>query len=131
MEEALPASMLAGPETVTIKETYEFAGQQVEVERKVGVQEAAALREKKAASGLGDILDQLKGKNKITTLQKSKLDWNQFTEEANLEDEFSQNRKDGYLAKQEFLKTVDAAEQDAAREVRIKASKAAAAVYKR
>lgn len=106
---------------VMVKESYEYAGQRIEIERKVDAKEAADLNSKKGASGLGNLLDQLKGKNRITTLQKSKLDWNQFTDVEGLEDEFVKNRKDGYLGKQEFLQSVDAAEHEAARQVRAKA----------
>lgn len=101
---------LTGPQKVTLKERYEFAGEQIEVERTVDLKEAADLKAKQSASGLGGILDHLKGKHKITTLQKSKLDWNQFTDQEGLEDEFNQNRKDGYIQKQEFLHSAEAAE---------------------
>lgn len=101
---------LSTQQKVTIKERYEFAGEKIEVERKVDVREAEMLQAKKAGSGLGDLLDQLKGKSKINTLQKSKLDWNQFTEDQGLADEFEKNRKDGYIQKQEFLQNAEAAE---------------------
>jgi len=114
---------LSGPQTVTIKERFEFAGEKIEVERKVDIKEAEMLQAKKAASGLGDLLDHLKGKSKITTLQKSKLDWNQFTEEEGLEDEFVKNRKDGYIQKQEFLQNAEAAETAAYRAGRAKATR--------
>ena len=105
-----PTVELSGPQKVTIKERYEFAGEKIEVERSVDVKEAEALQAKKAGSGLGDLLDQLKGKSKINTLQKSKLDWNQYTEDHGLSDEFEKNRKDGYIQKQEFLQNAEAAE---------------------
>lgn len=101
---------LDGPKKVVVKERYEFAGEQIEVERTVDEKEAANMQAKKSASGLGGLLDQLKGKNKISTLKKTKLDWNQYTEENGYEDEFVKNRKDGYIQKQEFLQSAEAAE---------------------
>lgn len=95
---------------IVVKQRYEFAGEKIEIESEINEKEAALLQAKKSASGLGGILDQLKGKNKISTLQKTKLDWNQFTTEEGLEDEFTQNRKDGYIQKKEFLQNAEAAE---------------------
>ena len=109
-----------GPEKVLIKETYEYAGEQVTVERKVDANQVAAIASKKGSSGLGSLLDQLKGKNKISSIQKSKLDWNSFTEVEGLEDEFEQNKKDGYLQKQEFLHQADLAQFEQEKTVRSK-----------
>lgn len=104
------AKSLEGPKKILVKQRYEFAGEKIEIEQEVDQKEAAALQAKQSASGLGGILDQLKGKNKISTLQKTKLDWNQFTTDEGLEDEFTKNRKDGYIQKKEFLQNAEAAE---------------------
>lgn len=105
-----PATLSSEPEKLVFKEQFEFAGEKVEVVRMINQDEAAELRAKKSASGLDGLLGQLKGKNKISTLQKTKIDWNKFTEDEGLEDEFTKNRKDGYIQKKEFLQNAEAAE---------------------
>jgi hypothetical protein len=109
-ETSADASLSTGSSKIAVKQRYEFAGEQIEVEHLLDAKEAAELKAAQSVSGLGSLLDQLKGKNKITTLQKSKLDWNQFTDQEGLEDEFTKNRKDGYIQKQEFLQNAEAAE---------------------
>lgn len=46
-----------------------------------------------------------KDKN-VSSLDKSKLDWDKYTKEQKLQQEFEQNRKDGFLAKKHFVDKV-------------------------
>ena len=42
----------------------------------------------------------------MTSIEKSKLDWDKYTKDQKLEGEFEKNRKDGYLAKKRFIEDV-------------------------
>ena len=46
-----------------------------------------------------------KDKN-VTSIEKSKIDWDKYTKEQKLEGELEKNRKDGYLQKKKFLDNV-------------------------
>ncbi|XP_015610304.1 craniofacial development protein 1 [Cephus cinctus] len=124
-------------EKVKITKVFEFAGEEVKVEKEVSIDSAEArlcasstessIKESipslahtgrpswgrvSARSGLGGIssvLGQLGKKAKISTLEKSKLDWDNFKKQENLEEEItSHNRgKDGYLERQDFLQRAD------------------------
>ncbi|KAH8020212.1 hypothetical protein HPB51_025396 [Rhipicephalus microplus] len=65
---------------------------------------------KRKPIGVGNVLNQLfNKKQKISTLEKSKLDWDNYKKSEGLvEDLQSHNRgKDGYLEKQAFLQRAD------------------------
>lgn len=47
-------------------------------------------------------------KHKLTTLEKSRLDWASFVDEKRLKDDLSLHNKAGYLEKQDFLGRMDA-----------------------
>jgi len=66
-------------------------------------------RRRGGLGGISAVLSQLGKKPKISTLEKSKLDWEGFKKEEGIEDEIqSHNRgKDGYLEKQDFLQRAD------------------------
>ncbi|KAK5773700.1 Swc5p PWA37_004984 [Arxiozyma heterogenica] len=51
-------------------------------------------------------------KPKLSTLEKSKLDWVQYVDREGIEDELQYNKRSGYLAKQDFLSRVES-RQDA------------------
>lgn len=59
-------------------------------------------------------------KPKLTTLEKSKLDWVQYIDKEGINDELSMHNKDGYLAKQDFLMRVQSAEDANYKEMRKK-----------
>lgn len=102
-------------EPVVIKEIFEFAGEQVVVEKEVKV--AAAAPESSASSkrgfpvarsgGLGSVLGALNKKNKISTLEKSKLDWDRFKKDEGIADDLKNYNRDGYLERQDFLERTD------------------------
>lgn len=60
-----------------------------------------------AMSGLDELTKQLDTTQSVTSVRKSQNDWATYKEAANLEDELSQSRKDGYLQKQIFLRETD------------------------
>lgn len=93
-------------EKVKIKQIFEFAGEKVEVEKEVPKNSSEARlmsndsndsvkSNKRTAgfSGIGNVLSQLTKKTKISTLEKTKLDWDRFKKEENLEEELSTHNK--------------------------------------
>ena len=58
--------------------------------------------------GLDDLVQMINDKDKnISCIDKSKMDWDQYTKENKLESELEKNRKDGYLQKKKFLNEID------------------------
>lgn len=60
-------------------------------------------------SGITSVLGQIGKKAKISTLEKSKLDWDSYKKQENLEEEINTHNKgkDGYLERQDFLQRTD------------------------
>lgn len=123
-------------EKVKITKIFEFAGEEVKVEKEVSVDSAEARLSLSAAEnstkssecasvasrergrgaikraglgGISSVLGQIGKKAKISTLEKSKLDWDNFKKQENIEEELNtHNRgKDGYLERQDFLQRAD------------------------
>ena len=42
----------------------------------------------------------------VTSIAKSKMDWDKYTKEQKMESELEKNRKDGFLAKKRFIDNV-------------------------
>lgn len=59
-------------------------------------------------------------KPKLTTLEKSSMDWATYVDKEGLNDELSLYNKDGYLAKQDFLNRVEMVKDSRYRELRQK-----------
>lgn len=59
-------------------------------------------------------------KPKLTTLEKSSLDWAAYVNKEGLNDELNLHNKDGYLEKQDFLSRVEMVKDDRYRELRQK-----------
>jgi len=60
---------------------------------------------------LDNLVAQIEGEGKnINAVQKSKLDWEKYAKENKIEADLAKNRKDGYLAKRNFLEKVEEAE---------------------
>ncbi|XP_076686005.1 yeti isoform X1 [Andrena cerasifolii] len=124
-------------EKVKITKVFEFAGEEVKVEQEVSADSAEARLSLSSAEnsektgnsaspagrgtgrgkgfkraglgGISSVLGQLGKKAKISTLEKSKLDWDSYKKEENLEEEISTHNKgkDGYLERQDFLQRAD------------------------
>lgn len=118
-------------ETKTITKIFEFAGEAVEVTEEVpkSKNEPSAVPTGKMAlttsngnggpskpfpgrssgGGLGAVLSQIGKKNKLSTLEKTKLDWNSFKRNQGIEEELQTHNKgkDGYLERQDFLQRAD------------------------
>jgi hypothetical protein len=102
----LPLSSLKNPTTVT--ETKKFAGQAIQSTRKHT--ENAPVKAITARSKLDNVLAQLSGPAKMSTVQKTSDDWENFKEsDKQLQDELEKKAqgKDAFLVKQDFLNRVD------------------------
>jgi len=113
---------------VAITKVYDFAGEVVKVTKQVDANSreakkfkdneldaetsnsGEAVQGKRKAGGLASIVGSITGKKtKMGCLDKSKLDWNQFTEQEGIQEELASfNRgKDGFVEKQMFLERAD------------------------
>jgi hypothetical protein len=99
--------------SITVTEKYEFAGETITITKEVSMD---TLKPGKGrgpstnipASGLGNILADMKGKKKMSALQKSALDWQGVrNQDEEMTAELDKNKKDGYLEKQAFLTRAD------------------------
>lgn len=124
-------------ETVTVTKVYDFAGEEVKVIKEIAANsnEAKALPRKVPATdttplgrlkrsgggGIHSVLGKLGKKQKLSTLEKSKLDWQNFKEEKGIHEELNSYKKgkDGYLEKQSFLERTDMRQFEKERDVRL------------
>lgn len=136
-ERSLPVQKPKVQEKVKITKVFEFAGEEVKVEKEVSVDSAEARLSLSAAEnsaakspestspvvrergrggirrvglgGISSVLGQIGKKAKISTLEKSKLDWDSFKKQENIEEELNTHNKgkDGYLERQDFLQRAD------------------------
>lgn len=122
-----------------VTEIFEFAGEKVEVQKVVTVSEepkessseqssvvsgsSTAQKPTKAApiasfnrrsggsssGGLSSVLGQIGKKNKLSILEKTKLDWTGFKRNEGIDEEIQTHNKgrDGYLERQDFLQRTD------------------------
>lgn len=124
-------------EKIRVTKVFEFAGEEVTVEKEVPIDSAEArlaqtssssdadkpagkARVPKSLGGIGSVLSQLGKKPKISTLEKSKLDWDRFKKEENIEEELATHNKgkDGYLERQDFLQRADLRRFEIEKEIR-------------
>ncbi|XP_050292696.1 craniofacial development protein 1 [Anthonomus grandis grandis] len=115
---------------VKVTQVFEFAGEEVKVEKEVDSNSAEArllskdtkpiARKSGGLGGIGNVLSQLGKKQKISTLEKTKLDWDRFKKEENLEEELQTHNKgkDGYLERQDFLERADLRRFEIEKEIR-------------
>ncbi|XP_035680480.1 craniofacial development protein 1-like [Branchiostoma floridae] len=74
-----------------------------------------------AAGGLGSVLSKIGKKPKISTLVKSKIDWDSYKKEEQIEEDLAiHNRgKEGYLERQAFLQRTDLRQFEVERNMRM------------
>mmetsp|Transcript_4235 Transcript_4235/g.15222 ORF Transcript_4235/g.15222 Transcript_4235/m.15222 type:complete len:339 (-) Transcript_4235:750-1766(-) len=107
---------------VKIVEEKDFAGEMIKVEREVSANSKAADRAKRkaGASGIDAILDSLEKKKKMSSIEKSRMDWDQYkSSKDGLKAELDQYKKSGYLDKQDFLQKADWRQYEVEREQRL------------
>lgn len=110
----------------TITEIFEFAGEKVNVTKQVPIESAAASVaqtkttlpfllggsggiKRSSSAGLSSVLDKIGKKNKISTLEKTKLDWNSFKQDQGIDEDLQtfNKGKSGFLERQDFLQRTD------------------------
>lgn len=97
----------------TVTEIFDYAGEVVKVTKEVEIVDTktpgSSCKGKTGGSKLGEILNQIGKKNKISTIEKTKLDWNSFKRNEGLEEEIQtfNKGKHGYLERQDFLERAD------------------------
>ncbi|XP_028392279.1 craniofacial development protein 1-like isoform X2 [Dendronephthya gigantea] len=123
------------PKKVEVTEVFDFAGEEVKVVKSVdsssikpapvsdkdnpsSVKPRAALPTKRPGGGLGSVLGKIGKKPKLSTLEKSKLDWTSFKKDEGIEDELKTSNRDGFLEKQAFLNRVDQKQFEIERDIR-------------
>lgn len=109
---------------VEITEVKDFAGQEIEVKRLVeaGSKEASSSSSSAATSGVDAVLEQIKKKQKLSVLDKTKKDWGEYKEEnKGVEDELDKYKKssDKYLDKVSFLERADYRQFEKERDARL------------
>ncbi|KAL7636513.1 UNVERIFIED_CONTAM: hypothetical protein RMT77_013288 [Armadillidium vulgare] len=126
-------------EKVKITKIFEFAGEEVRVEEEVDAdsaeaKEAAQISESKSTTnknqslgikrplGLSSVVSLLDSKKKkLTTLEKTKIDWLNYKTSEGIQDEMQNHlkSKDGYLEKKEFLERADLRQFEIERDMRM------------
>lgn len=114
-----------------VTEIFEFAGEKVEVQKEIKVTNEQPVASSESStkklnakpgptlpfnrsrasggSGLSSVLGQIGKKNKLSILEKSKLDWGGFKQTEGIDEELQTFNKgrDGYLERQDFLQRTD------------------------
>ncbi|XP_063535231.1 craniofacial development protein 1 [Cydia strobilella] len=111
---------------------FQFAGETIVVENniikeKIKTAEAPATVSKlipqrsRGSSGLADVLGQLNKKNSLSTLDKSKLDWETYKKDQDINEEIQSHNKGkhGYLERQDFLERADHRQYEIERDMRL------------
>ncbi|XP_058066966.1 craniofacial development protein 1 [Anopheles bellator] len=99
----------------TVEQIFEFAGERVEVpneERRAQEKDSAPKTTKGLplrGTGLASVLNVIGKKNKLSTLEKTKMDWNRFKRHEGIEEELQTHNKgkDGFLERRDFLERTD------------------------
>ncbi|CAO1327951.1 unnamed protein product [Diamesa hyperborea] len=95
---------------------FEFAGEKIEVKREIPKATPAQSSNSTAKaggfsrnSGVGSILDQLTKKNKISVLEKTKLDWDGFKKDEGIQEDLKTHNqgRGGFLERRDFLERTD------------------------
>ena len=87
----------------TVTKEYFFAGQKFEEKKEISEKEIEKINKTKSHNGIDSIIEDIRKKKNISTMDKSKKDWKAYVEEKQIEKELSHNRKDGFLGKKKFL----------------------------
>lgn len=127
-----------------VKEMKMFAGQMMEISRSVagsgsGHQQGGAATDQTKVqksepkpAGIDAVLSKIKGPQKITTIDKTNVDWENFKDKTGMEEELKKKAEgnDAYLVKKDFLNRVDARRFEQEKTERERKRAAAAATSK-
>ncbi|OQS03364.1 hypothetical protein THRCLA_04333 [Thraustotheca clavata] len=83
--------------TEKVTKVMKFAGKEYTMEAQAPIKK----------TGLDAVVDALQQPKKISTIEKSSMDWDSFKEKEGIADELEQYTKNGYLDKKDFLNRVD------------------------
>ena len=113
---------------MTVKETRNFAGKEMEVTKTYaeGSKEAKQAAKRTAAAksgGLDGVLLQMEKTRKLNVLDKSKMDWKDVKEgDAEMEEDLEKHKRGKtYLEEQDFLKRAELREYELERDARLNA----------
>ncbi|XP_023514299.1 craniofacial development protein 1-like [Cucurbita pepo subsp. pepo] len=119
------STSISGRGKVEIREIRDFAGQNVEIKKFVDADSKEAHEKMKApaaTSAVDAVLEQIKKKQKLSVLDKTKKDWGEFKEETKgLEEDLDAYKKSSnqYLEKVSFLQRADYREFERERDARL------------
>lgn len=107
-----------------ITEVRDFAGQDIEIKKLLDAESKEALERAKvtASSAVDAVLEQIKKKQKLSVLDKTKKDWGEFKEEnEGLKEDLDAYKKSSnqYLEKVAFLQRSDYREFERERDARL------------
>lgn len=112
----------SGKGKIEIKEVRDFAGQEIEVKTLVDADSEKAKAVAAPSSAVDAILEQIKKKQKLSVLDKTKKDWGEYKEEhKGVEDELETYKKSSnkYSDKVSFLERTDYREFERERDARL------------
>ncbi|KAK6913643.1 BCNT-C domain [Dillenia turbinata] len=124
--DAVAAATAAGSGKVEVTEVRDFAGEDIQVKKLVDADSKEASEMARASAGptsaVDAFLEQIKKKQKLSVLDKTKKDWGEFKEENKwLEEELDAYKKSSnqYLEKVSFLQRADYREFERERDARL------------
>jgi len=95
----------APPKMVTITETFDYAGEEIKISKQISADAKSKPKPKAPtitspklkAQNIDSILDTISGKKKkMSSVMKSKLDWDTFKDKEGITEELEQNKKSGF-----------------------------------
>lgn len=128
---SLKKEHLNEPSTIKVTKVYDFAGEEVKVTEEVAKDKVAKTTlpnhgqvKMKRLGGLQGALGKLSKKPKLSTLEKSKLDWNTFKDEEGIAEDlkFHNKGKNGFVEKKMFLERTDNRQFEKERDMRLSKS---------
>ena len=120
------------PDKIKLTKEYDFAGEKIKVEEEVdrsrlekkveSSSKATASNPMKRGPGLHGLVANLGKKAKLSTLGKTKLDWNLYKKEEGLEDDLKNHvkNKNSFVERQAFLQRTDLKQFELEKSVREK-----------
>ncbi|XP_044958609.1 craniofacial development protein 1 isoform X1 [Hordeum vulgare subsp. vulgare] len=119
------ATAASGRGKVEITEVRDFAGKDIEIKKLVDADSKEAVEKASAVgaapSAVDNILEQIRKKQKLSVLDKTKKDWGEYKVEKGVEEELGAYKKSSnqYLDRQSFLKRADYREYELERDARL------------
>ncbi|XP_059164988.1 craniofacial development protein 1-like [Physella acuta] len=146
----IPESQTEKAKKVTITKVFDFAGETIKVTKEVDADSKEAKAEQKkqetanqetanpadplptsslsqglkrpaVGGGLGSVLNKINKKNKMGTLEKSKIDWESFKKKEGIDDDLKiyNKGKQGYTERMAFLNRADQRQYEIERNLRL------------